>query len=43
MTVLQDQTAHKHICPICDKEYFCTEKWCIDDTFIMCDECAEND
>ena len=44
MTVIPDQTAHRHICPYCDKEYFCTEEWCKEDIlFRICEDCVEND
>jgi hypothetical protein len=41
MTVIKDQTAHVHICPICDQEHWCTED-CVNQTYILCNDCSED-
>jgi transcription elongation factor Elf1 len=37
-----DIVAHKHICPDCNKEHFCTNDWCTSILFLVCINCDED-
>lgn len=37
--LIPDIPAHCHICPMCDKEHYCTLRVCEDIQFVLCENC----